>query len=472
MPNQDNLPIKAAAQNVAAPTDKSGSLVGRGLMALRKNNDALYRQARDVYDRLTDYGHMSWAGYPERIAPLTEAFNTFRQLSANGYGKAYYPLSTFYFGEQGLEEDQTLAEQFHKLAYEWCFANQTQEDPEIWHDLGALYLGENNELAINWFQKAADAGHAGSMWVLSSAYEIGVGFEQDWEKSLYWQIKAAEAGIEEAQNGLKIQHEHGDLELKIDDEQVFDWYIWSAKHGHVWAQLFLGDAYLDGDKLGQDDKQSMYWYQKAAEQGDKLGQVHLGIGYRDGRGIEQNDGQAVFWLRKAAEQGSQYGQVNLGVMYGDGRGVVKDDEQAVYWVRKAAEQGDACGQSNLGGMYQFGRGVEKDAYQGYLWLLKSAEQGYAVGQYWLASAYEHGRGVAPDAEQANYWYRKAAEQGNEQAAYWLRKASEHGDKQSMKPLLSKELEKKLSLMPMDKRKEYLTIMAAQVAKRLAQRKKP
>ncbi len=405
---------------------------------MRRGHDALYRQAREVYNRLADDGLGRWSGYKEREIPLAEVFDSFKQLAAVRYGKAYFPLSALYSGWQSIDGDSEKNDHYRKLAFDWLHANQHLNDPEVWHDLGALYVGNNVELAIHWFQKAADAGDASSMWGLTCAYE----HLENWQEALYWQIEAAKAGHEEAQHGLKIQHDRGDLD--IDDEQVFNWYVWSAEHGYVWAQLFLADAYRDGDALDKDDKQSMYWYRKAAEQGDRFAQVFLGMGYRDGRRIEQNDEQAVFWFRKAAEQGCSNGQVNLGFMYGNGRGVARNDEQAFYLTRKAAEQGCEVGQCNLGGMYQFGRGVEKDAYQGYLWLLKAAEQGYASGQYWLASAYEHGRGVDPDCEQANYWYRKAAAQGHvlAQAALKNKKINLYD---RLKKLPPKEREKVLQL---------------------------
>ncbi|MCR4304700.1 MAG: sel1 repeat family protein [Gallionella sp.] len=292
MDERENLPAKLAAQELTASTEKRGSLVARGMAALlvntqhalTKNNDALYRQAREVYNRLTDDGLGSWFGYKERELPLTETFNLFQKLAAEGYGKAYYPLSTLYGGEQSINGDPVQAERFRKLAFDWLFANQLQNDPEIWNDLGKLYLYlasdsnyyGNEDIALLWLLKAANMGDASAMWHISRMYEFGCRVSlPDGTDSLIWKIKAAEAGHEEAQRRLEMQHEHGDLEEKIDDEQVFNWYVWSAEHGHVWAQLFLGDAYLDGDKLGQDDKQSMYWYRKAAEQGHRLAQDAL-----------------------------------------------------------------------------------------------------------------------------------------------------------------------------------------------------
>lgn len=188
--------------------------------------------------------------------------------------------------------------------------------------------------------------------------------------------------------------------------------MWSAEHGHLWAQLFLAEAFRCGDLIGQDDEQAVHWfrnlgisyrygddgtrtddenaskyfllaanlYRKAAENGEGWGQFGLGQCYRTGRGVEHDDGQAVFWLRKAAEQGDGSGQFALGDMYKSGLGVAQDDVQAVYWFRKSAEQGNEFGQCKLGLSYKAGRGVEQDNEQAMYWLSKAAEQGQALAK--------------------------------------------------------------------------------------------
>lgn len=413
MTERENLPAKLAEQGLAATTEKRGSLVARGMAAVlinaqelvTKDNDAIYRHAREVYNRLTDDGLGAWFGYVEREQPLIEALNTFLQLASEGYGKAYFPLSTLYGGEQSVKGDTAQAEHFHRLAFDWLLANQYLNDPEIWHDLGVLHgFDDEIEVAINWFQKAAEAGLVSSMWALTGVYED----REDWETSLYWQIMAAEAGHDEAQRGLEMQHEHGNLEEKIDDEQVFNWYVWSAEQGHLWAQLFLAEAFRCGDLIEQDDERAAHWF------------GNLGISYRYGDdGTQTDDDKARKYLllaatlyREAAESGEGWGQFGLGLCYGTGHGVEHDDGQAVYWLRKAAVQGDGSGQYALGDMYKSGRGVAQDDEQAVYWFRKSAEQGNELGQLKLGISYKTGRGVLQDKEQAMYWISKAAEQGN------------------------------------------------------------
>jgi TPR repeat protein len=350
MDEHENLPAVFATQVVAVQSEKRGSLVGRGIVAvlankqqaLTKNNDAIYRQAREVYNQLTDDGLGSWLGYKERELPLTEVFNSFQRLAAEGYGKAYYPLSTLYGGEQSINGDPAQAELFRKRAFDWLFANQLQNDPEIWNDLGKLYLtsGADNciegSIALHWFLEAAKMDSASAMWHISGMYESGyLGFLPDGTDALYWQIKAAKAGHEAAQHGLEQQHEHGDLVTKIDDEQVFDWYVWSAEQGHLWAQLFLASAFRCGDLVEQDDEQAAHWYLQAATQGEPHAQLQLGKMYWEGRGVEQNYDQAEYWLENSADQGSAESQYQLGQFLCEKGG---DVEVAAQLIQCAADQ--------------------------------------------------------------------------------------------------------------------------------------
>lgn len=370
MDETENLPSKLAAQSLASAAGKPSNLVARGMFAvlankqqvLTKRNDARYRQAREVYNRLTDDGYSWRDGHLKSDASLVEMLETLLQLADEGYGKAYFPLSTLctlqalYCGGTSIKDKLVKAERFHKPAFDWLHANQHLNDPEIWHDLGALYVGNDADHAIHWFQKAAGVGDVRSMWGLVGAYE----YLEEWDQARYWQIKAAEAGHENAQVGLKVQHDHDGLD--IDDEQVFNWYVWSAEHGHVWAQLFLAEAY------------------------------HHGGGNPDGHGhgVDQDVVEAVHWYMQAANQGEHHAQLQLGKMFWEGRlevgGVEPDDAQAKHWLEKSAENGDPESQYELG-LFLYERTEQGKEEEGFALQLiqRAADQGYGPAQYFIVS---------------------------------------------------------------------------------------
>ena len=328
MDERENLPAKMAAQGLAAYTGKRGSLVARGLAALRKDNDTLYRQARAVFDRKDGkIGNWNTTDNPA----ISSAFKIFQQLADENYGKAYYPLSILY---SGLKDTSHLRH-YTQLALEWCLANPTNDDVELWCYLGYMYkigcgVAEDIDLAMYCFRKAADMGNVTSMWELVGAYE----YQEDWENALCWQIKAAKAGHEEAQHALEQQHKHGDLESKIGDEQVFDWYVWSAEQGHLFAQLFLAEIYHGEYGVDQNVAQAAHWYLLAAMQGNAHAQLKIGEMYWEGRGVEQDDEQAKHWLDQSADQGNPEAQYQFGLfLYEKG-----EQEEAVEMIKYAANQ--------------------------------------------------------------------------------------------------------------------------------------
>ena len=269
------------------------------------NLDAQYREARDIYNRITDYGDhndfdadllpnqrellenpqlLQLQPFFFKLQQLAAVFIVFQQLADQDYGKAYFPLANMYSGMQGIRTNSEKSDYYEYLAFSWCFSNQILSDPEIWCDLGNMYL----------YGFCATQGN----------YET-------------------------------------------DDEEAFICYEKSAEQNDTRGLYYLGEMHMNGYYVAQDGKNSVYWYRKAAEQCDAEAQFKLGRNIQLGRGIEQNDKQAVFWYRNAAEQGHSTAQERLGWMYEYGHGVEQDDKQAVFWYRRAAEQNHTKAQDAL-----------------------------------------------------------------------------------------------------------------------------
>ena len=306
----DQLPIICRTRAVNATATPSTSLIGRGLSAIQRKEtgiartelEARYKQARDIYNRITNYGledRFDFWAMPNQgeqfdlfednqmqpfftmLQQLADVFTVFKQLADQGYGKAYSPLASMYWRGQGIRENIDKADYYSRLAYDWCFASQALDDPEIWRDLSQI-----------------------------------------------------------CENGRGIEH---------DDEQSVFWIQYAAEQGYLWAQCTLGWMYEYGKDVEQNDEQAVFWYRKAAEQGYIEAQYHLGLMYEDSS--EQDDEQAVFWNRKAAEQGHADAQAHLAWCYAFAEGVEQDDKQAIFWLLKADEQGNVQAQNNLDWIY-------------------------------------------------------------------------------------------------------------------------
>lgn len=253
MTERENLPAKLTTQGLVVTTEMRGSLVARGIAALRTDNDALYRQARAVFDRR--------GGVDENPA-IPIAFKIFQRLADENYGKAYFPLSSFYSDKLDIAEDQDRALHFARLAFDWCFDNKSNQDVELWRDLGVMY-------------------------------RLGRGVEKDYEQSLYWIHKAAEQGDAAAQWQLGMMYGEGRYGVGQDGELQIYWFRKAAEQGYADAQYMLGLVYQNGHLVEINYEQAVYWYRKAAEQGNSSAQDSLGKMYKEGSSVTQDDEQGI-----------------------------------------------------------------------------------------------------------------------------------------------------------------------------------
>ncbi len=306
----NQIPAISSSPKVATIEKKYSSLIDRGLNTIlnkdtglaRPELDDRYRRARDIYNQLTDDGNLTWFGslhIDEELIKLYDAFETFKSLAELDYGKAYFPLSKLYNGDQEIPKNKLLAQRYEQLSFNWCFNNQLLKDPEIWNDLGTLYrLGEAIEwdytLALFWYQQAANAGDAVGMFNVSCSYELGIGVEEDYKVALDWQFSAAKAGHTTAQFGLGCQYEHDGGLLEQDDDLAFYWYLQAAKKGHRKAKHCIAKYSMDGFELPEDDELASNWFAEQAKSGETWAQYFLAEAYMKGLGIAYDNSQAIY----------------------------------------------------------------------------------------------------------------------------------------------------------------------------------
>lgn len=283
------------------------------------------------------------------------------------------------------------------------------------YQLGAIYgrMGKERE-AFQWGMKAARAGLPNAQVSVGWKYQHGEGVEPDAKQAVLWYRKAAEQDDAYGQLNLGNMYSRG-LGVPKDDAQSFAWTAKAAAQGDEVALYNLGILYEDGLGVSRDLAEAAKAYRQSAEKGYVKAQAVLGRLYRDGVGLEQDDIQSVLWLRKAAEAGDAESQLMLGWMYGEGKGVPKDAVLAAAWYRKAADQGHLDAQFNLGVVHLVGQGVAKDLATAASWFRQAAEQGHKESQHNLGWAYTRGEGVQKDEAQALLWFRKAADQGDPSA---------------------------------------------------------
>lgn len=129
------------------------------------------------------------------------------------------------------------------------------ESVEELYEKGVKYYNEMNyDLAVEYYSKAAELGHAVAQNALGDCFYLGDGVEKDYEQAVRWYIKAAE-------------------------------------QGSAIAQLNLGDCYAKGQGVIQDYEKAAEWYRKASGQEYEMANERL-----NNLGMGSVTGVSVYFL--------------------------------------------------------------------------------------------------------------------------------------------------------------------------------
>ena len=402
----------------------------------------------------------------DREGDHARALSIIEQAANEGDSKAQNALCSAYRFSIGVSKDKVAA-------FGWCLASGEQGELEALFSMGEM-CGASEQvagkpLALGWYRKAAEQGHAGAQYALGLAYDRGkLGLTADQGIAVEWYQKAAEQGlaISEIRLGEKLVEGR---EVPQDHQEAFRLFCKAAEAGEK-SEITLSRSARNGpyDGLrhlaGQGYAAAAEKIHAAAEQGDAEAQRNLGQMYAYGQGKKQDFAMAFEWIRKAAatdiisaitglrelaslghppalawirelaELGDTEAQYELGDMHASGEGVARDDSKAAEWFYRAAEQGNRLARIRL---YADARNRNANARER---LSAFAEQGDAEAQWNLGWS-----NVTGDKPAAVKWFRKAAEQGHAgaqskladlledstadlaEAIEWLRRAAEHGD---------------------------------------------
>ena len=331
----------------------------------------------------------------------------------------------------------------------------------IYYDAGLPGVEKNDQLAVQWFSKAAAQGHAHAQLGMGLAYESGRGVPKDGMQAANWYQKAADQGMPRAQHLLAWLLIDGDDAPKDDEAKAFNLFRSAANSGYREAQNRLGTLYEHGKGTPASYGEAIAWYKKAAAQGDPYAQTNLGILAENGRGMPKDHAAAARWYELAVKQDHVRAKWRLAELLANGWGVARDTDRAIALYREAGVRGMSQGWYGLGYMYAMGNGVQQDnakaldyftrAAEGgdgvamynvsvllgkqpqsdrkkvFEWRKKAAESGHATAQNDTGVSYHNGDGVDANYGWAIYWYAKSAQQGDAQAIENLKIILPHRD---------------------------------------------
>ncbi|MEJ0075138.1 MAG: hypothetical protein WDO17_06785 [Alphaproteobacteria bacterium] len=126
----------------------------------------------------------------------------------------------------------------------------------------------NLELAVQWFERAANKGLAPALYRLGSLYEKGQGVKKDLEKARQLYIAGADKGNAKAIHNLAVLYAEG-IDGKPDYRTASQWFRKAADKGVADSQYNLGILYARGIGVDQNLAESYKWFALAAQQGDQ-----------------------------------------------------------------------------------------------------------------------------------------------------------------------------------------------------------
>ena len=333
---------------------------------------------------------------------------TFASASA-GDTQAAYQLARMYAQGQGTAADGNQAAEWYRKA-------AADGNMQAAWELADLYIQgqlitQNLEEAAVYLQAAARGGNTDAQKELARFYQQGLGgLPAQPGEALFWQIKAGEAGDEEAQTAVQdAQLENPQL---YEDVTRFIELLKSAKNGNSQAQLEVGQGLQAGVPLAQNEEEAFHWFTRAWQEGDKLPQAAYELSqlYQNGAGVEKDEAKAMELLGAAAQAKNPDAQYMLGTMaYGANPPKYED---AFAWFSNAAAGGQAQGQYMTGFMLMQGQGTPKSVPLAIEFFRKAAEQNHTAAQYVLGQIYWKGLGVAVNKKEGEQWLRRAADAGN------------------------------------------------------------
>ncbi len=183
-----------------------------------------------------------------------------------------------------------------------------------WQDyLKGSYAAAESEL-----RALAEAGDADAQNALGTLYSDGLAVPRDYRSAADWYEKAAQQGHAQAQFNLGFLHYHGagegDLALPQDLAQATRWLSAAAEAGNPMAAQLLGRIYSRGHGTEADEEAALHWSRRAAEHGLAGGQFDAGVLLGNRRQDVRAWIESYKWLLLAAQSGHPAATENLEIV--------------------------------------------------------------------------------------------------------------------------------------------------------------
>lgn len=188
----------------------------------------------------------------------------------------------------------------------------------------------------------AEKGNSAAMLTLGQFYEQGLGAPRNYGKALEWYEKAAQAGQAEGHYNVGVCFEIG-MGAAPDMARAVQSFQKAADMGLAFAMYKLSAIHISGNGVPKDTAKGLDWLEKAANAGMAQAANELGMVYLSGLlGQKKDERKALAMFSKAMNLGNLEAVKNVAVIYKDGMGVEADPAAAYTWYLIARKGGYAA----------------------------------------------------------------------------------------------------------------------------------
>ena len=325
-----------------------------------------------------------------------------------GEATALKELIRRYVRGLGVDQDWDRALELHQRA-------TGSIDPEFLYYLAVSSERGDNAypdfcLTLEWYQRAAEAGHHLAIYKVGVMFENGLCVNADLEKAKVYYCQAMELGDLEAQRRLEILDEEPAQAGWAEGFPVSRFYTDRTRSQVEWK-------YQQKNPPKIPTEAELMELETLARKNDSESWLKLASKY-----LNMDFTQAFIYWEKAAHAGSGEGAFNLSKAYHQSLGVGGNWLKAKYWLLRAAELGDETAEKSIEREYLRHEGsIPKNDCRAFRFYSRASEEGIPEAQYWLGLIYEKGGCGQLDPARARELFESAAAGGDTWAQFHLQR---------------------------------------------------
>lgn len=211
---------------------------------------------------------------------------------------------------------------------------QSKKIKEALHSADRLYNQKKFDDAIGIYLQytgnlSAEQQHQVALSYFAKAQKDPVNIKE----AVDWVQKAIDAGNTDAMNSLAYCYDNG-MGVTKDSSMGITWLEKSGALGNANALALLGFRYHSGKGVAVDKERAAELYGKSLDKGNRTVGYYLGLIRQD----EGNGPEAIRYFKLAATDNILLAMLALGELYEKGKLIAKDPDEAVRWYTKIMDE--------------------------------------------------------------------------------------------------------------------------------------